>query len=299
MLIEARPIGPSTVVPGRKRAVASAAIHWLAGCLVLVIVAMPGNVRAQAAPAAPKLQQAQPQDAGKSGSPPASAPAQPAPAQPAPAQGAPAQKAPAQGTPAQAAPAQAAPAQAAPAEKAPPPGTPAKAVPQPAQTPGSKAEAPGTETPAVVIDEGAADTLLGKPVQSTNGDDMGRVIDVVVDRSGMVRAAIIDFGGFLGIGTRDIAVDWRLLHFSKNDSMQTIVADLSRNQLRTAPVYKPGEPIVIVGRADAPPAAAPQPAASAAAPAGGQAPAPAGGQAPAPTGGQAPAAAPAVPAGRS
>ena len=37
-------------------------------------------------------------------------------------------------------------------------------------------------------------------VLSSAGENMGRVIDVVVDRSGQVRAAVIDFGGFLGRG---------------------------------------------------------------------------------------------------
>lgn len=129
-----------------------------------------------------------------------------------------------------------------------------------------------TETPAVVVEGKSADTLLGKPVQSASGDDMGRIIDVMVDHTGLVRAAIIDFGGFLGVGTRKIAVDWRVLHFPPDGSMDKIVADLSQDQLRVAPVYKPGEPVVIVGRADvsppapaspAPPAQSPAPASSA------------------------------------
>jgi hypothetical protein len=126
----------------------------------------------------------------------------------------------------------------------------------------------GTETPAVVVNGDNADALLGKPVQSANGDDMGRVVDVIIDRGGMIRAAIIDFGGFLGVGTRKIAVDWRVLNFAKTNDMKSIFADLSQEQLRTAPAYRPGEPVVIVGRADASPAAQPAPApASAPAPA--------------------------------
>lgn len=133
----------------------------------------------------------------------------------------------------------------------PPP--PAPAVPDPA-----KAAEAGKGTPAVVVDGGTADTLLGKPVESADGEDMGRIIDVVVDRDGTMRAAIIDFGGFLGVGSRKIAVDWRVLHFAK-DNMERVVAELSRDRLKVAPVYKAGEPIVIVGRADAatPPAATP------------------------------------------
>src|SRR6266849_2785320 len=39
--------------------------------------------------------------------------------------------------------------------------------------------------------------------------------DVLVDRSGIVRAAVIDFGGFLGVGSRKIVVDWNALHFGQ------------------------------------------------------------------------------------
>ena len=56
----------------------------------------------------------------------------------------------------------------------------------------------------------------GKSVRSSVGEDMGRIVDIIVSRDGRVHAAVIDFGGFLGIGTRKIAVDWytrRLLDF--------------------------------------------------------------------------------------
>jgi hypothetical protein len=43
-----------------------------------------------------------------------------------------------------------------------------------------------------------------------HSEDMGRIVDVIVDRSGQVRAAVIDFGGFLGVGSRKIAVDWNM-----------------------------------------------------------------------------------------
>ena len=128
-------------------------------------------------------------------------------------------------------------------------------------TQGSSAQQPpAQETPAVVID-GSAETLLGKPVQTAKGEDLGRVVDVIVDRAGMVRAAIVDFGGFLGVGTRKIAVDWRVLRFApangKSTGLEKLIADLSRDQLRKAPIYKEGEPIVIMGAtAPAPPAPA-------------------------------------------
>lgn len=133
--------------------------------------------------------------------------------------------------------------------------------PAPSEPPAA-AERPaaGRETPAVVVDDETADALLGKTVQSETGDDMGRVVDVIVDRGGAIRAAVIDFGGFLGVGTRKIAIDWRVLNFAKTKDKKSLVADLLPDQLRTAPAYKPGEPVVIVGRADVAPAAQQAPA---------------------------------------
>ena len=56
--------------------------------------------------------------------------------------------------------------------------------------------------------------VLGREVRSSANENMGRIVDVIVDPAGRVRAAIIDFGGFLGVGNRKIAVDWNALHFN-------------------------------------------------------------------------------------
>jgi hypothetical protein len=134
-----------------------------------------------------------------------------------------------------------------------------KPSPSPAQTPAAH-----NGTSALVVGDTGAETLLGLPVQTSKGEDLGHVVDVVVDRSGVLLAAIVDFGGFLGVGSRKIAVDWHILHFPKTDGMNKLIADLPLNQLREAPVYKSGEPIVIMGAAAPPaPVASPGPAASA------------------------------------
>lgn len=120
--------------------------------------------------------------------------------------------------------------------------------------------APDAGTPATVIDDKQIESVLGKPVLSPTGDDMGRIIDVLVDKRGKLRAAVVDFGGFFGVGSRKIAVDWHSLHFQKNDKGDTIVAELPQNQLRMAPVYKEGEPVVVLGRAVSTESAEPPPA---------------------------------------
>ncbi len=57
--------------------------------------------------------------------------------------------------------------------------------------------------------------ILGRDVRSSANEDMGRIVDVIVDRDGNVRAAVIDFGGFLGVGSRKIVVDWNALRFGR------------------------------------------------------------------------------------
>ena len=104
-------------------------------------------------------------------------------------------------------------------------------------------------TPAVVLDDQEVSTILGKSVRSSAGEDMGRIVDIIVSHDGQVRAAIIDFGGFLGIGMRKIAVDWRALNFAPGGKPGTITVDLTRNQVRVAPEYKRGEPVVVVSSA--------------------------------------------------
>lgn len=116
----------------------------------------------------------------------------------------------------------------------------------PAQQSDEKTKEEKTSVPATVVDGEQLESVLGIKALSATGDDMGRIDDIIVDRSGEVRAAIIDFGGFLGVGSRKIAVDWRSLHFNPKKA-GTVVVNLTKDQLRVAPVYKPAEPVVMIG----------------------------------------------------
>jgi hypothetical protein len=110
-----------------------------------------------------------------------------------------------------------------------------------------------------------AEAILGKTVHSSTGDDMGRLVDVVVDTDGRPRAAIIDFGGFLGVGSRKIAVDWGALKFVPNDPKGNVITvALTRDQVKAAPEFKEGSPVTALGaQASPPPApAVPPPAAA-------------------------------------
>jgi PRC-barrel domain protein len=109
-------------------------------------------------------------------------------------------------------------------------------------------EAPQAPASVTVLNIHDVEGILGREVLSTADENMGRIVDVLVDRSGQVRAAIIDFGGFLGVGSRKIAVEWSALHFpapGKPDARVTL--ELTRDQVKAAPAYEDGKPVVVLG----------------------------------------------------
>ena len=127
-----------------------------------------------------------------------------------------------------------------------------------------EANAPATQPPASTVPVtpkdaapppsvtiiGASDAhgVLGRDVRSAADEDMGRVVDVVVDRTGHVRAAVIDFGGFLGVGSRKIVVDWNAMRFGKiANKKDSITLELTKAQVAAAPEYKEDTPMVVLG----------------------------------------------------
>jgi sporulation protein YlmC with PRC-barrel domain len=110
-------------------------------------------------------------------------------------------------------------------------------------------QSPASEPTMTVLDHHEVQGILGREVRSTSDENMGRIVDVIVDRTtGQVKAAIIDFGGFLGVGSRKIAVAWNALHFSSDEKKPEKVAlELTRDQVRASPEYKEDRPVVVLG----------------------------------------------------
>jgi hypothetical protein len=124
------------------------------------------------------------------------------------------------------------------------------AVPQEAPKEPAPAKEPAPPPSVTVIGARDAHGILGREVRSASNEDMGRIVDVIVDRTGTVRAAVIDFGGFLGVGSRKIVVDWRALHFSRiANKGDTVTLELNKEQVTAAPEYKEDSPLIVLGAA--------------------------------------------------
>jgi hypothetical protein len=121
----------------------------------------------------------------------------------------------------------------------------AESEPQPTPSPAAKEPAPPPSVTIIAPRE--AHGVLGRDIRSPTDEDMGRIVDVIVDLSGTVRAAVIDFGGFLGVGSRKIVVDWNALHFGQiANKGDRISLELTKEQVMAAPEYKEDTPIVVL-----------------------------------------------------
>ena len=82
----------------------------------------------------------------------------------------------------------------------------------------------------------SSDKVAGTAVYSGNGDKLGTIDDLMIDkRSGQVRYAALEFGGFLGMGTDRYPIPWSMLTYDTN--LDGYVVPLQENQLEKAPRY--------------------------------------------------------------
>ncbi|WP_458094845.1 PRC-barrel domain-containing protein [Roseomonas sp. WA12] len=82
----------------------------------------------------------------------------------------------------------------------------------------------------------SADKVEGTAVYNRNGDRLGTIETVMIDKiSGRVAFAVMSFGGFLGLGENHHPLPWSVLTYDTTKA--GYVVDLTREQLEGAPAY--------------------------------------------------------------
>ena len=82
----------------------------------------------------------------------------------------------------------------------------------------------------------SSDRVEGTNVYNAAGDKLGSVDNLMIDkRSGQVRYAVMEFGGFLGMGTDRYPLPWSMLKYDTDK--EGYVVPLDKARLEAAPKY--------------------------------------------------------------
>jgi len=86
-----------------------------------------------------------------------------------------------------------------------------------------------------------ASGFIGKQIYNGDGDNaetVGKLNDLVIGPDGMVQAAVVGVGGFLGVGEKDVAIPPSQLKLStRSDGKTWLVMNTTKDQLAAAPAF--------------------------------------------------------------
>lgn len=104
--------------------------------------------------------------------------------------------------------------------------------------------------PAVQVATVELAGLLGHAVVDAQGSEFGRIVDLLADGQGRVRAVVVDVGGFAGLGSRKVAVAWSALRFATGEKGPVISIVIPPDRIKSWADYIPGRPVAILGASD-------------------------------------------------
>ncbi len=82
----------------------------------------------------------------------------------------------------------------------------------------------------------ASDKVEGTAVYGADGQKIGSIARVMIEKiSGKVSYAVLNFGGFLGIGDEDYPLPWQSLKYNSQLGGYQIM--ITNDQLKAAPKY--------------------------------------------------------------
>ena len=111
----------------------------------------------------------------------------------------------------------------------------AYAQPQTATSPPPSATAPANTT----MDPSAtADTrkLIGRNIKNAEGETIGEIKSIYLNKDGKVDSVMVSVGGFLGVGDREVRIAWSDLKIADNGEKVTV--DMTKEQLKAKPEYR-------------------------------------------------------------
>jgi sporulation protein YlmC with PRC-barrel domain len=98
-----------------------------------------------------------------------------------------------------------------------------------------------------------ADQLIGMTVYNNQGEKVGTVHDIILDKDGKASGVVLNVGGVLGIGAKAVGLTWKEIDVKPDQ--QAVQISYSKEQLKAAPDFKTTDQINAEMNAQTPPAA--------------------------------------------
>ena len=83
-----------------------------------------------------------------------------------------------------------------------------------------------------------ATDYLGRAIYGPGNAKVGSVSNLLVDTTGRIVGIVIDIGGFLGVGKKEIAIAFEAVYPIVEDDKEAFVVELTKEQLAAAPAFK-------------------------------------------------------------
>ena len=84
-----------------------------------------------------------------------------------------------------------------------------------------------------------ASKLIGTTVKNDANKSIGNINEVVLGKDGKIAAVVIGVGGFLGMGEREVAVNFNSLRIAQDTNNRTVVSlNATKGSLKAAPEWR-------------------------------------------------------------
>jgi len=93
--------------------------------------------------------------------------------------------------------------------------------------------------PSTMMNEVYASKLIGATVKNAQGDNLGKIDELVIDpQDARIKAAIVSVGGLLGIGAKSVAIPWNKVKMGSDADRDTVVVAMGKEEFEQAPGWQ-------------------------------------------------------------
>ena len=109
----------------------------------------------------------------------------------------------------------------------------AYAQPQQAASPPASTTVDSKMAPSATAD---TRKLIGRNIKNADGDTIGEIKSIYINKDGKVDSVMVSVGGFLGVGDREVRIAWSDLKITDNG--EKVMVNMTKDELKAKPEYR-------------------------------------------------------------